>query len=163
MRSARFPLAVLLAAALAGCAGDAGLTQALGTGLGAGVGAVAGGAVGSHIGGSVAKTVSTFAGAAVGGYLGSKVAAGMTARDRSLASGAEARTLERTPSGSPVAWRNPDTGRGGEVTAEPARFAADGQPCRPFRHALAGPDGAAEAVEAVACRSGDGTWRVVAR
>lgn len=68
-----------------------------------------------------------------------------------------AQALETSPTGAPVHWRNPDTGR--EFTVVPTRtYAAAQGPCREYTmDAQVG--GRAEKVYGTACRQPDGSWR----
>jgi surface antigen len=65
-------------------------------------------------------------------------------------------TLETTPTGSTVAWNNPDTGIGYKVTPTNTYEVASG-PCRDYT-TEAVIDGRAEVVHGTACRQSDGTW-----
>ena len=97
-------LAAVLAAALwlAACASDTGRKEASGAvlgGAGPGIGSV----------GSGSDTL-----------LGNRAGAKLDDEDKRRASVAELQALETGPSGAPVAWRNPETGRYGNVV--PCRF-----------------------------------------
>ena len=60
------------------------------------------------------------AGAAIGGMIGNRIGAAMDDEDKRRAYAAQMQALESGPSGAPVAWRNPDSGRYGSVVPGPA-------------------------------------------
>ena len=85
------------------------------------MGAVTGGLIGNAIGGSVGNRVAgTVIGAAIGGLFGNRIGAAMDDEDKRRAYAAQMQALETGPSGAPVAWRNPDSGRYGNVVPGPA-------------------------------------------
>ena len=80
-----------------------------------------GGLIGNAIGGSVGnRAAGTVIGAAIGGLFGNRIGAAMDDEDRRRAYAAQMQALETGPSGAPVAWRNPDSGRYGNVVPGPA-------------------------------------------
>jgi surface antigen len=143
---------------LAGCADDPGAAQALGSGLGAAAGALLGNKVGSGAG----RTIATSAGAALGAYLGGQWLRQLSESARAQANAAQYEALERSPSGQPVVWRDPDSGSRGQVIAQPAYRANENEPCRRFSHVV-DLNGSGEVTEAkgVACREPDGSWTLV--
>jgi len=68
--------------------------------------------------------------------------------------------LERGPSGAPVSWRNPDSGRYGSVVPGPA-YQNAGRNCRSYTHTIY-IDGRPETSRGTACRNPDGTWTPLA-
>ena len=152
---------VFVAAAMAGlsvasCSSDTGPKQAGGTVLGAGAGAVVGNAVGGATGNRVAGTL---VGAALGGFLGNRIGAALDDDDKRRAYAAQMQALETGPSGAPVAWRNPDSGRYGNVVPGPV-YQANGGPCRQYTHTVY-IDGQPQTERGTACRNPDGTWSIV--
>lgn len=150
----------LTAFALAGCAGD----PVTGTGprenTGTLVGALTGAAVGSTIGGNTgARVAASVAGAAIGGLIGNRIGAALDDEDRRRAYEAQMAALETGPSGRPVTWRNPDSGRYGTIVPG-AAYAQGGTQCRPFTHTIY-IDGTPQAARGTACRNPDGTWTPV--
>lgn len=149
--------------ALAGCAGSpdgsTGPKENTGTLLGAGTGALAGAAIGAGGG-----TGSALAGAAIGGLLGgligNRIGAALDDEDKRRAYAAQMDALERGPSGAPVAWKNPDSGRYGSIVPGPA-YQNAGRNCRSFTHTIY-IDGRPETSRGTACRNGDGTWTPLA-
>jgi surface antigen len=146
----------LIASALAACAADSGPKEVGGTLVGAGAGALIGNALGGVAGNRVAGTV---VGAAVGGMLGNRIGAAMDDEDKRRAYAAQVQALEGGPSGAPVAWRNPDSGRYGSVVPGPA-YQRDGMNCRPYTHTIY-IDGRPQTARGAACRNPDGTWTAV--
>jgi surface antigen len=145
---------------LAGCAGD----PQTGTGpkenTGTLVGALAGAAIGSQFGGGTGERVAAgVAGAAIGGLLGNRIGAGMDDEDKQRAYAAQLDALERGTSGTPVTWRNPDSGRYGSVVPGPA-YQSNGAQCRQYTHTIY-IDGKPQTARGAACRNPDGTWTAV--
>jgi surface antigen len=143
---------VLLSAMTAACSSDPGPKQAGGTLVGAGAGALIGNAIGGSAG-------STIAGAAIGGLIGNRVGAAMDDEDKRRAYAAQIQALESGPSGAPVAWRNPDSGRYGSVVPGSA-YDSNGMNCRPYTHTIY-IDGRPQTTRGTACRNPDGTWQPV--
>jgi len=103
----------------------------------------------SDLGGIVAGTGG-------GVLLGNQGGAGLDDQDRKRAYAAEIQALETGPSGAPVPWRNPDSGRYGNVVPGPPYF-ANGFSCRQFMETVY-VDGRPQTGRWVACRNRDGTW-----
>src|ERR1700730_8879005 len=123
---------VLAGASVAACSADSGPKEVGGTA----VGAVAGGLIGNAIGRSAGnRFAGTVLGAAVGGFLGNRIGAALDDEDRRRAYAAQMQALEAGPSGSPVAWRNPDSGRYGNVVPRPA-YQANGANWREYTHTV---------------------------
>jgi surface antigen len=143
-------LAALLAGAalVAGCENPPTKQQS-----GTVIGAIVGGALGSSVGEGSGRTVATIVGAIAGGALGNAIGRNMDDTDRLKA----AQALETSPTGAPVAWRNPDTGY--QYTVVPTRtYQVAGAPCREYTmDTVIG--GRAEKVYGTACRQPDGSWR----
>ena len=147
----------LIGAAVAGCAGN----PQTGTGpkenTGTLVGALAGAAVGSQIGGGPGERVAAaVAGGLIGGLIGNRLGQAMDDEDKQRAYAAQIQALESGPSGAPVAWRNPDSGRYGSVVPGPA-YQANGANCRQFTHTIY-IDAKPQTTRGAACRKPDGAW-----
>jgi surface antigen len=67
--------------------------------------------------------------------------------------------LERGPSGAPVAWRNPDSGRYGTIVPGP-QYQQAGRNCRSYTHTIY-IGGQPQTARGTACRNPDGTWTAV--
>lgn len=152
MRNTFILAGVLPVLLLAGCAAppsDAPRQQA-----GTVIGAVVGGVLGSQIGHGDGRAAATILGAIAGGAVGNVIGRSMDDTDRLRT----AQVLETSPTGAPVHWRNPDTGR--EFTVVPTRTYASAQgPCREYTMD-ANVGGRIEKVYGTACRQSDGSWRV---
>jgi surface antigen len=145
-----------LAVTLAACSSDSGPKEVGGTA----VGAVAGGLIGNAIGGSAGNRLAgTLIGAAVGGFLGNRIGAALDDDDKRRAYAAQMQALESGPSGAPVSWRNPDSGRYGDVVPGPA-YQANGSTCRSYTHTIY-IDSKPQTQRGTACRNPDGTWTTV--
>jgi len=116
-------------------------------------GGVLGGVLGAQVGQGQGRTVAIVAGTLLGAYLGSRVGKSMDASDQVKT----ARALETAPTGTPTAWRNPDTGNTYTVTPTKTYQTASG-PCRNFT-TRAIIDGRDETVNGTACRQPDGSWK----
>jgi surface antigen len=145
---------VLLGAALAACSADSGPKEVGGTLVGTGTGALIGNAIGGSAGNRAAGTI---AGAAIGGLIGNRIGAAMDDEDKRRAYAAQVQALESGPSGAPVAWRNPDSGRYGSVVPGPA-YQQQGMNCRQYTHTIY-IDGKPQTARGAACRNPDGTWK----
>lgn len=144
---------VLVALSTAGCTSNSGPKEVGGTAAGA----VAGGVIGNAIGGSAGNRLAgTVIGAAVGGLIGNRIGAALDDEDRRRAYAAQVQALESGPSGAPVAWRNPDSGRYGDVVPGPG-YLANGATCRSFTETIY-IDGTPQIARGTACRNPDGTW-----
>jgi len=156
MSATRFLVLALIATGMAACAADSGPKEAGGTAAGA----IAGGVIGNAIGGSAgSRFAGTVIGATVGGLLGNRIGASLDDEDRQRAYAAQVQALETGPSGAPVAWRNPDSGRYGDVVPGPA-YQANGAACRQYTHSIY-IDGKPQTERGTACRNPDGTWTTV--
>jgi surface antigen len=146
----------LIGTAIAGCSAGSGPKEVAGT---AG-GAVAGGLIGNAIGGSAGNRLAgTVIGATIGGLLGNRIGASLDDEDRRRAYAAQLQALETSPSGAPVAWRNPDSGHYGNIVPGPA-YQASGADCRSYTDTIY-IDGVPQTERGAACRNPDGTWTAV--
>jgi surface antigen len=157
----RITAVALLGTALAACAGN----PQTGTGprenTGTLVGSVAGAVIGSQIGGGTGERVAAgVAGALIGGMVGNRIGAAMDVEDKRRAYAAQIQALETGPSGAPVAWRNPDSGRYGSIVPGPV-YDSQGRNCRQYTHTIY-IDGHPQTARGTACRGPDGSWNPVA-
>lgn len=120
------------------------------------VGAIAGGLLGSAVGKGKGKIAAAAVGAVVGGIVGSEIGRSLDKQDRLLAQRAEYAALESGRSGERTPWRNPDSGRYGEVIPSPP-YKRGGYDCRDYTHKIY-IDGRPQALRGTACRNPDGTW-----
>jgi surface antigen len=156
MPAIRFAALALAGLSVAACSSETGPKEVGGTAMGA----VAGGLIGNAIGGSAGnRAAGTVLGAVLGGFLGNRIGAALDDEDRRRAYAAQMQALETGPSGAPVAWRNPDSGRYGNVVPGPA-YEANGVPCREYTHTVY-IDGKPRTERGTACRNSDGTWTIV--
>jgi surface antigen len=141
-------LIALLAAALVACESPPSKQD-----IGAVTGGVLGGLLGAQVGQGSGRTLAIIAGAVAGAFAGSHIGKTMDQSDRQKT----AQALETAPTGSPTAWRNPDTGS--TYTVTPTRtYASASEPCRDFT-TKAVIDGRDEVVHGTACRQPDGNWQ----
>lgn len=94
--------------------------------------------------------------AALGGLIGPKLGSTLDDGDRRLAYQAQIDALDHGAAGAPIAWRNPDTGRHGNIVAGPA-YELKGATCRGYSHTVT-IGGQLETVRKTACRNADGNW-----
>lgn len=150
-------MALGFAASLAACANspdNMGPKEGSGTLIGAGAGALLGAAVTG--GNTTSKLGGAAAGALLGGLIGNRIGAGMDDEDKRRAYEAQMSALETGPSGAPVAWRNPDSGRYGSIVPGPS-YQASGRNCRSFTHTIY-INATPQTARGTACRNPDGTW-----
>ena len=113
--------------------------------------------IGNAVGGAAGnRFVGTLAGVALGAFLGNRIGAALDDEDKRRAYAAQMQALEAGPSGAPVAWRNPDSGRYGNVVPGPA-YQVNGASCRQYTHTVY-IDGKPQIDRSTACRNPDGTW-----
>jgi surface antigen len=125
----RFVALILAGLSVAACSSDSGPKEVGGTAIGAGL-------LGNAIGGSAGNRVAgTLIGAALGGFLGNRIGASLDDEDKRRAYAAQMQALDTGPSGAPVAWRNPDSGRYGNVVPGPA-YQMNGASCREYTHTV---------------------------
>jgi surface antigen len=157
---ARFDAAMVLAAALAlgGCE-----ITAAGTGPGEGTGMLAGAFSGASSGSATGRggngAAAAATNAALGGLISNKLGAYLNDEDRRLAYEAQIDALDRGAPGAPVPWRNPVSGRYGNIVPGPA-YDQKGVKCRGFSHTVT-INGELETARGTACMGGDGTWTAV--
>jgi surface antigen len=144
--------ACLIAALLAGCAGEPGPK----TGAGAFTGATAGALIGAATGRGAGSVV---AGALIGGLIGGSIGNALDEQDRRRAYAAEMDALEYGGPGAPVSWQG-DRGVHGTIVAGPAYPQANYSRCRQYTHTIY-IGGRPQAARGVACRNPDGTWTEV--
>jgi surface antigen len=150
----------VLGFSLAACAGSPdgtgpGPRENTGTLVGAGTGALLGAAVaggGNQLAGAVI-------GAGLGALIGNRIGAALDDEDKKRAYEAQMNALERGPSGAPVSWKNPDSGRYGTIVPGPA-YQQAGRNCRQFTHTIY-IDGRPQTARGTACRNPDSTWTPV--
>ena len=140
------------ALALAGCD----LTSAGGEGPGTLTGAFSSASTGSAIGRGGHGAAAAVTNAALGGLIGGKLGASLNDDDRRLAYEAQIDALDRGAPGAPVPWRNPASGRYGNIVPGPA-YDQKGAKCRGFSHTVT-INGELETARGTACRGPDGTW-----
>lgn len=120
-------------------------------------GGVIGGLIGSRFGGGEGQILATGAGVLLGAIIGGRIGQYMDKVDRQQVS----QSLENTPTGKSRQWRNPDSGA--EYTVRPTRtyYTDNGtRACREFTTtAIIG--GQTEKVYGTACRTDDGSWKIV--
>lgn len=128
-----------------------------GTGLGTGVLKNAYSSTKSAVGlASEAEAASAVTNAAFGGLIGAKFGAALNDEDRRLAYEAQIAALDRGAPGAPVPWRNPASGRYGNIVAGPA-YDQKGAQCRGFSHTIT-VGGDIRSARGTACRSLEGGW-----
>ena len=148
----RHPPVLLLLAALA--LGGCDLTSR-GTVDGTSPGSISGGK-GS---GDAATASAALTNVELSRLIGSRIGAVLTDDDRRLAYEAQIRALESGPPGAPMPWRNPASGRYGNIVPGPA-YDRKGAQCRGYSHSVT-IGGQLEIARGTACRSPDGGWSAV--
>ena len=91
--------------------------------------------------------------------IGSKLGSALTEDDRRLAYEAQIKALETGSPGAPMPWRNPVSGRFGNIVPGPA-YDRKGAQCRGYSHSVT-IGGQLEIARGTACRSPDGAWSAV--
>jgi surface antigen len=123
------------------------------------VGAIAGGILGNQVGKGSGRVLATVAGAVVGGIVGSEIGRALDRQDQMLAQEAEYEAFEYGTPGERRRWRNPKSGRYGEVIPG-ERYRRGTADCRDYTHTIY-IDGRPQSLRGTACRNPDGTWHNV--
>ena len=105
---------------------------------------------------SEAEAAAAVTNAAFGGLIGAKFGAPLNDEDRRLAYEAQIAALDRGAPGAPVPWRNPASGRYGNIVAGPA-YDQKGAQCRGFSHTIT-VGSELKSARGTACRSPEGGW-----
>ena len=156
----RMMAAALLGVSVAACAGSPETGAGPKENTGTLVGALSGAFIGSQFGGGPGERMAAaMGGALIGGMIGNRIGAAMDDDDKRRAYAAQIQALESGPSGAPVAWRNPDSGRYGSVVPGPA-YQQQGMSCRSYTHTIY-IDNRPQTARGAACRNPDGTWSPV--
>lgn len=129
-------------------------------GIGTGVGAVAGGLLGSQFGKGSGQLLFAGLGAVAGGLIGNSIGKNMDDTDKLMAQKSSQKALESAPSGSAVAWKNPDNGNFGTITPTKTYKQNDGSYCREYTQTI-NIGGKEEKAYGKACRQADGAWQMV--
>ena len=161
MSAFKFVAIAVIGISLAACAGS---PDGYGPGpkenTGTLVGALGGAAIGSQFGGGTSGHVAgALVGAGLGALIGNRIGASLDDEDKQRAYAAQMDALERGPSGAPVSWKNPDSGRYGTIVPGPA-YQDAGRNCRQFTHTIY-IDGRPQTARGTACRGPDGAWTAV--
>lgn len=153
----RVALVSVIALGLAACQSTgSGQKEGVGTLLGGVAGAVAGAQFGKGTG----RVAAGAAGALLGAFLGHQVGQSLDRADRLAMQRSTNNALERQPSGTAVAWKNPDSGNFGTVTPKPVYQDNRGQYCREFTQSVT-VGGKTDQAFGRACRQPDGAWKIV--
>jgi surface antigen len=142
-------LLLLFALALGGCD----VTSRGGAGEGAGASSVGKSA------GDAAAVSSALTNVELSRLIGSKIGSALSDDDRKLAYEAQIRALESGSPGAPMPWRNPASGRYGNIVPGPA-YDRKGAQCRGYSHSVT-IGGQLEIARGTACRGSDGAWSAV--
>lgn len=110
-------------------------------------------------GGDAAAASAALTNVELSRLIGSKIGAALTDDDRRLAYEAQIRALESGSPGAPMPWRNPASGRYGNIVPGPA-YDRKGAQCRGYSHSVT-IAGQLEIARGTACRSSDGVWSAV--
>jgi surface antigen len=157
MSIVKFAVIAAVALMLVACAGDPESGRGPKENTGTLLGALGGAAIGSAFGGGVGGHLAGAAiGAGVGALIGNRIGAALDDEDKRRAYAAEMEALESGPSGAPVGWRNPDSGRYGSVVPGPA-YVDNGRNCRAYTETIY-IDGRPQTARGTACRNPDGSW-----
>jgi surface antigen len=153
----RIALVSVVTLGLAACQSTGqGQKQGVGTILGGVGGAVAGAQFGKGSG----RVAAGAAGALLGAFLGNQVGQSLDSADRLAMQKSTNNALERQPSGTAVAWKNPDSGNYGTVIPKPSYKDNSGRYCREFSQSVT-VGGKTEQAYGTACRQVDGSWKIV--
>lgn len=120
------------------------------------VGALLGAAGGSQFGKGSGRTAAILTGTVIGAVVGGHIGQNMDRTDRVRVQ----QTLETTPTGRSVNWRNPDNGNQYTVTPTRTYRTSSNGDCRDY-NAWVFMGGYEQKVTGTACRAADGSWQQV--
>lgn len=149
------PVLVLAVAGLilAGC--QSGPKQTFGTFAGGATGAL----IGSQFGSGSGRLAATALGATIGAMVGSEIGRQLDEADQRALYDAQYRALEYGNPGTPVVWKNPNSGHYGEVVPGPG-YKVNVSDCRDYTSTIY-IGGQPQVVRGTACRQPDGTWKPI--
>lgn len=128
------------------------------TAVGAVAGGVLGGLAGSAIGGGTGKAVAVGAGAIAGALIGGAVGHNMDGSDNNHAY----RIMDYNPTNKGQTWQNKKTNASYTVKPTSGMVMIKGNPnCRKFTSSGVINGEASPAMDGVACRQADGSWKAV--
>lgn len=124
------------------------------------IGGLGGATAGGLIAAAVGANPAAIAGAVIlGGLTGGLIGHLVDNHDKELAAKSAQNALETAPSGTTVAWKNPDNGHSGTVTPVKTYQNANGQYCREYTQTVT-IEGKPEQSYGTACRQPDGAWKI---
>ncbi len=152
-------VAVLAATAVGGCAA---IEDRTGYGTRTQI-ATVGGAVGGGLIAVVAGASAgwIFLGTVLGGVAGGVASELLGGDDAQQSAEAGYDALENQAAGGTTEWRNTASGNRGTTTIDDSFVSAEGVPCKRFTQTITA-EGETHSVTGTACRTGDGTWEIVA-
>ena len=140
---------------MSGCAGTYNKAT-----TGAALGALTGTALAYGLGkDSSKKGLWLIAGAAAGGLAGNAIGKQLDERDRLLLGKTFQNTMETAPNNQVGGWNNPNSGNSGTVTPTQTMVRSNNQPCREFNTTV-NIGGELSQAFGMACRQGDGSWKI---
>jgi surface antigen len=148
-------LLLLTALALGGCD----LTSKSGASEGVPANAFSGNGSASGTAGDRTTATAALTNAELGRLIGTKIGGALNDDDRRFAYEAQIKALESGSPGAPVPWRNPASGRYGNIVPGPA-YDRKGAQCRGYSHSVT-IGGQLEIARGTACRSPDGVWTAI--
>lgn len=129
-------------------------------GFGSVAGGLTGALIGNQFGSGSGKIAATALGAIVGTMVGGEIGRRLDEADQRALYNAQHNALEFGNPGTPVAWKNPNSGRHGEVVPGPG-YKVNEFNCRDYTNTIF-IDGQPQVARGTACRQPDGTWKPVA-
>jgi surface antigen len=105
------------------------------------------------------QTFGTFAGGATGALIGSEIGRQLDEADQRALYDAQYRALEYGNPGTPVNWKNPNSGHYGEVVPGPG-YKVNVSDCRDYTSTIY-IGGQPQVARGTACRQPDGTWKPI--
>jgi len=105
------------------------------------------------------RPVAALTNAELSRLIGTKIGAALNDDDRRLAYEAQIKALESGSPGAPMPWRNPASGRYGNIVPGPA-YDRKGAQCRGYSHSVT-VNGQLEIARGTACRSPTGAWSAI--
>jgi len=128
--------------------------------IGTGAGAIVGGLIGSQFGKGGGQIAATIIGAGAGALIGRSIGQHLDENDKKIMADRSQYALEESPSGKSVPWKNPDSGKGEDITPTKTYQDGSGKYCREYVQTVK-IGGKEEKAYGKACRQKDGQWKII--
>lgn len=161
MKNANIIITLAILSLLSACAANNRNQNIKKADVGTVVGAIGGALAAKSVGKGTGRTLSIAAGTLLGAFIGNNIGRSLDKADIGYYNTTSQMALEKNKSGHKSTWINPDTGNSGTIIPTKTSLQSDKQTyCREFTQTITIGRKTEEAY-GKACRSPDGTWRII--